>query len=201
MVPKPTATACPGGPGCAGQGNGCDLMSMLPSMLILGAVALVALALTRYRQISENQGARVIAARSLAVALAAQAAHFAEEAVHGLHRELPAMLGQPAMPFSIFFSFNVAWLAIWLASVPGLKSGRAGAVFAAWFLALGGMVNGLAHPLLAAAEGGYFPGLVTSPFVGAACVFLWIRLHQATMEDTAGTSGDPTGGGVASRSP
>ncbi|MCP5090226.1 MAG: hypothetical protein GY949_04810, partial [Gammaproteobacteria bacterium] len=54
------------------------------------------------------------------------------------------------------------------------------AYFAAWFLAIAGMLNGVAHPLLAIAAGGYFPGLITSPFIGAAGVWLWLGLRKAT---------------------
>ena len=41
----------------------------------------------------------------------------------------------------------------------------------------------LAVALLAVASGGYFPGLVTSPFIGVASAFLWIRLRRATRRD------------------
>jgi hypothetical protein len=54
------------------------------------------------------------------------------------------------------------------------------AFFAAWFLAIAGALNGIGHPLMAVAAGGYFPGLVSSPFVGLACIWLWIRLREAT---------------------
>jgi hypothetical protein len=159
---------------------------MLPSVIILSAVAVVALLLTHARQISENEVARRSAARSLAVAVGAQTAHFAEEAATGLHRQLPALLGQPAMPFSVFLLFNMGWLAIWAASVPHLRSGRPAAFFAAWFLAIAGVFNGIAHPLLAVAAGGYFPGLVSSPVIGVAGALVWIRLHQATQREVFG---------------
>lgn len=54
------------------------------------------------------------------------------------------------------------------------------AALAAWFLAIAGMFNGIAHPLLAIAAGGYFPGLVNSPFIGVASVWFWLRLLRAT---------------------
>ena len=37
----------------------------------------------------------------------------------------------------------------------------------AGFLAIGMVLNGIVHPLLSVRAGGYFPGLVTSPLVGA----------------------------------
>lgn len=84
------------------------------------------------------------------------------------------------MSFSFFVAFNVTWLVIWAVSVRVLRTGHRGAFFAAWFLAIAGMINGVAHPLLALAAGGYFPGLVSSPFVAAACLLLWLRLRAAT---------------------
>jgi hypothetical protein len=83
------------------------------------------------------------------------------------------------MPFSFFVVFNVVWIAIWIASIPGLRSSRRIAFFAAWFLAIAGTLNGIAHPLMAVTARGYFPGLVSSPFVGLACIWLWSRLRLA----------------------
>jgi hypothetical protein len=86
------------------------------------------------------------------------------------------------MPLWFFVPFNLAWIAIWLVSVPYLRLGRKPAFFAAWFIAIGGMLNGVAHPMMAIASGGYFPGLVTSPVIGLAGVILWQRLQRATAE-------------------
>lgn len=155
-------------------------MSLLPSILILGTLALVALVLTGARPVSADPALRRGAARALALATAVQAAHFMEEAIGGLHRELPAFFGQPAMPFNVFVAFNVAWLGIWTWSAWGIVAARPIAVFAAWFLAIAGAFNGIAHPLLAVGTGGYFPGLVSSPFIGVAGVLLWRRLNRAT---------------------
>ena len=102
------------------------------------------------------------------------------------YEQLPALFGlPPGMPLSVFVGFNVAWLAVWVASIPGLRSARGVAFFAAWFLAIAGMLNGIAHPLLAVASGGYVPGLVTSSFVGSASVRLWFRLGPATRQREA----------------
>ena len=46
--------------------------------------------------------------------------------------------------------------------------------------------DGIAHPLLAIAAGGYFPGLVGSPFIGGANYWLWRRLREATRREAAG---------------
>jgi hypothetical protein len=42
------------------------------------------------------------------------------------------------------------------------------------------IVNGIAHPMLAAVAHGYFPGLVTSPVVGVLGVLLSLRFGALT---------------------
>jgi hypothetical protein len=148
---------------------------MLPSAVILSAVAVVALVLTRARPLAAHAMARGDAARSLALAVCAQAGHFAEEAV-------PCWGNRPCRSRS---SWSSTW-AGWRSGRPrcrGCGPGDLGAVFAAWFLAIAGLFNGIAHPLMAVAVGGYFPGLVTSPVIGVAGAALCIRLHRATRPD------------------
>lgn len=157
------------------------MISLLPSLIALGAAALCALLLARRRPSpGPKQAERYAAARVLGLATAIQAVHFAEEAASGFSERLGAVFGLPEMPFGLFVLFNLGWLGIWIASVWGIRHGRPAAFFAAWFLAIAGMVNGIAHPLLAIADGGYFPGLVTSPVIGVASVWLWTRLRAAT---------------------
>ncbi len=157
------------------------MLNVLPSIIVLGLAALAALLLVLSRwSPPENEAERLAAARALVLAVGVQSVHFAEEAATGFHERLGALLGLPGMPLSLFVVFNLMWLGIWVASVPGVGSARAPAFFAAWFLAIAGMFNGIAHPLLAVAEGGYFPGLVSSPFIGIVCVWLWLRLRTAT---------------------
>ncbi len=156
-------------------------MNFLPSIVILGLAVLVAIFLSRNRRSSTGMKTqRNVAAKALGVAVAFQSVHFIEEASMGFHQQLPALLGLQDIPFSVFVTFNLLWLAIWVASVPLLRTSHAGAFFAAWFLAIAGMINGVAHPLLAIAQRGYFPGLVSSPFVAIACVWLWLQLREAT---------------------
>ena len=136
------------------------MASLLPSMVALGLAAIAALILARSRwSPPENMAERLAASRALAIAVVIQGIHFSEEAATGFHERLGPVFNLPAMSFTLFVGFNAIWLGIWVASVPGLKSARVVAFFAAWFLAIAGMMNGIAHPLLAVAEGGYFPGL------------------------------------------
>ncbi|MDJ0698438.1 MAG: HXXEE domain-containing protein [Woeseiaceae bacterium] len=117
----------------------------------------------------------------LGIATAIQSAHFIEEWATGFHVRFPALFGLDPMPLSVFVTFNLTWIAIWISSIPLLRVARRPAFFAAWFLAIAGMLNGLAHPLMAVASGGYFPGLITSPFIGVASLYLWRRLQGATL--------------------
>ena len=154
-------------------------LSILPSLIILGAVACVAaaLALRRHPNVDFNEHATT---RIFASAIGIQAIHFIEEAATGFHERFPAVFGANAMPLSWFAAFNLLWLAYWAISVTGLKHSRRNAFFAAWFLALAGMLNAIAHPVLALLANGYFPGLVTSPIIGAFSYWLWRSLHRST---------------------
>jgi hypothetical protein len=158
------------------------MLSLLPSALVLGIAALAAIHFTTGRRSPPDMlEERLAAARALAIAAAVQCLHFLEEALTGFNTQLGGLFGLPEMSQSFFLAFNVVWLAIWAASVPAVRSGRAGGFFAAWFLAIAGTVNGIAHPLLAGVAGGYFPGLVSSPFIGAVSVWLWVLLGRATV--------------------
>lgn len=158
------------------------LLSLLPSTIVLGLAAIAALRLTVvHRSPPDDAAGRNVAAHALAVTTSIQAIHFAEEALTGFPERLGALLGLPAMPMSFFITFNLVWLGIWVASVPGLRASRSGAFFAAWFLAIAGMINAIAHPLLAIAAAGYFPGLVSSPFIGVAAARLWLQLRAAAL--------------------
>lgn len=157
------------------------MLSVLPSVIVLGIAALAALLLARYRRSApENIRERLAASRALTLATGIQSAHFVEEAVTGFHEKFPALLDLPSMSFAFFIVFNLTWIAIWIASIAGLRSAQPAAFFAAWFLSIAGMFNGIGHPLMAIASGGYFPGLISSPFIGLASVWLWVRLRRAT---------------------
>jgi hypothetical protein len=108
-----------------------------------------------------------------------QAAHFLEEWQTGFHQHWPALLGLEPWPESFFVVFNVAWIAIWLASAALIPRGGIVTRTAVWFLALAALLNAVAHPLLAMSVAGYFPGLWTSPFLGAAGFWLWLALRRA----------------------
>jgi len=58
------------------------------------------------------------------------------------------------------------------------------ALFPLWFLAAASVSNALLHPALAIATGGYFPGVLTSPVVGVAGLFLLRGLARITAPET-----------------
>ena len=158
-----------------------ELTSILPSAVVLGTFAVVALFLTLSRSwAQEDKRHTRRAVQIAAVAVILQGIHFAEELLTGFHERLPALFGLDQMPLAFFVSFNVAWLAIWSASVWGLWARHRVALFPLWFLGVGCITNGIAHPTLPVLVGGYFPGLVTSPVVGLVGVVLLRRLLQVT---------------------
>jgi hypothetical protein len=161
------------------------MWSVLPSVVVLGLVAIVAVRFTQGRASPvEAATERMPASPVLGIATAIQSVHFVEEWITGFHVRFTALLGLDLdpMPLSFFVTFSLAWLAIWIVSIPFLRVGRRAAFFSAWFLAIAGILNGVAHPMMAIASGGYFPGLITSPFIGIAGVILWQRLQTATSE-------------------
>lgn len=162
------------------------MSSLVPSAVALGLVAFAALQLTLGRPCAvELTAERAAASRMLALAAVIQATHFLEEWATGFHLRFPALFGFEPMPVSAFVGFNVTWIVLWIVSIPPLRAARQPAFFAAWFLAIAGMLNGIAHPVLAAWTGGYFPGLITSPLTGSAGLFLWRRLRGATSSSNA----------------
>lgn len=153
----------------------------LPGIVLGPAAAAAAyLALARWSPPARD-GDRRASGRILLVAIACQGLHFVEETATGFPERVGEVLGVPGIPFGFFVAFNVAWLVVWIVSVPAVRSGRALGFFAAWFLAVAGMINGVAHPALAVVERGYFPGLASAPVVGGVCVLLWRALRRATV--------------------
>lgn len=158
-----------------------ELRSILLGTTGLGVAGAVALLLTLARRGIEDSGTRIRGAVRIAlVAVFLQAAHFSEELATGFHQRFPALLGLAPWSLRFFVSFNLFWLAIWGLSTWGLAARRRAALFPLWFLAIGCVANGVAHPSFSVRTGGYFPGLVTSPFVGVVGILLLRRLFLVT---------------------
>ena len=112
------------------------------------------------------------------IALTIQAVHFAEEFATGFHAKFFPMLGQQAWSSELFVGFNAAWLAAWSLAIAAAGAERATflASVLLLFLAIAATANGIAHPALAIAALGYFPGLITAPLLGIAGLVLWRKL-------------------------
>jgi len=156
-------------------------VGVIPSLLILGLLALVAAALAKKRPLPSRQGREQRwASVFLAAATLLQAVHFAEELVLDFHVQFPAVFGLTPIPVLIFILFNLGCLFLWTYSVYAIRRADNIALAAAWFLALAGILNGLAHPVLAVVSDTYFPGLLSSIPLAAVCCGLSISLIKAT---------------------
>ncbi len=152
------------------------MSSFIPSIVALGPLALVAALLAApFLPDGPSQRARPVR-RALLVATVIQTLHFAEEAAFGFHIAFPALFGLPPMSWVVFSTFNLACILLWLCAAMRIAQGHFWTVWAAWFLALAGVLNGVAHPVMAMAVDSYFPGLMTAPVLGIACVILLFRL-------------------------
>ena len=114
------------------------------------------------------------------VGVAFQCLHFAEEFITRLYERLPQLLGLQVLSAEFFVAFNLFWIFIWIFSALGLERNLWIAFIPVWFFAIGMTGNGIVHPLLALAVGGYFPGLITSPIVGIIGAVLLMRLWKLT---------------------
>jgi Protein of unknown function with HXXEE motif len=157
------------------------MRSYIPSIFVLGIALIIAFMFTKKRNPSlENQAERNSAAKVLSFTIIVQCIHFIEEAMTGFNLKLGELLGIPAMSFGFFLIFNLVWIGIWIYSIFGLRSGNGFSFFAAWFLSIAGVLNGIIHPLLSLMAGKYFPGTISSSFVAIASIWLWHKLNTVT---------------------
>jgi Protein of unknown function with HXXEE motif len=158
-----------------------ELRSLLPSAVVLGAFAGVAVFLTVTRGWAAGSAAHIRGAVNVTLlTISFQTMHFAEELLTGFRERFPALFDLPPMPLRFFVLFNLAWILVWSLCAWGLAARRRAALFPLWFLGIACIANGVAHPALSVLAGGYFPGLVTSPLVGVLGVLLLRRLARIT---------------------
>ena len=115
----------------------------------------------------------------------AQACHSVEEYAFRLWERLPParfvselVALDPAIGFAIVNSALVGF-GLWCRAVPVGRNWPSARAFA-WGWAAVEAANGCTHIGLAAAAGGYFPGLATAPLLIAASAFLAWSLIQRT---------------------
>lgn len=96
------------------------------------------------------------------IAVGVQCIHFLEEFLTGFQTEFPQLFGY-TWSDNQFFIFNLLWIAVFIFNGIGIYYNIKLSYLLVYFLVLvGGIANGLAHPLLSLMKGGYFPGLFTS---------------------------------------
>lgn len=158
-----------------------ELRSILIGTFALTIGALVSLVLTYVRrQNHADEKLRDATVQLFLVCMAFQSLHFVEEFLTGFHIRFPERLGLTPWSAEFFVTYNVVWIAVWLLAAIGMQHGYTIAYFPVWFLGIGSVMNGVAHPALALAAGGYFPGLLTSPFAGIAGLILLGRVVRLT---------------------
>ncbi len=158
-----------------------EIRSVLLGTAGLSIAGVAALFLTLSRGGVAGSRPQLRAAIRLAiVAVLLQSAHFAEEYATGFYHRFPEMLGLTPWSLRFFVSFNLFWLAVWALSIWGFAARRRVALFPLWFLGIGCVANGVVHPLFSVRTAGYFPGLLTAPFVGIAGILLLRRLFLVT---------------------
>jgi hypothetical protein len=97
------------------------------------------------------------------VGIAVQCLHLCEEYLTGFHAMFPEWAFGYRWSDRLFVSFNLIWLSVFVLAAWGVFNNVRLAYLVVWFFALiGGVGNGIFHPVLSVIRGGYFPGLVTS---------------------------------------
>ena len=111
----------------------------------------------------------------------AQAAHSIEEYVFRLYdvfapaRFISGLISEDlAVGFAIFNAALVLFGV--LCYVAWVRPGRPAARAFAWLWILIELVNGIGHPAIALARGGYFPGVFTAPALLALSIYLAMGL-------------------------
>lgn len=157
------------------------MTSLVPSAVLLGALALAALhlALTRSWRNADPIAFTDTTRWTLAL-IVLQAMHFMEELSTGFHIQFPELFNQPAMLLPVFVLINLVFIVVWLSCLSGIAASKRRVLFPLWFLCLAGTANMAAHPIFALLDGGYFPGLFSSPFLGVVAIITFRKLLNLT---------------------
>jgi hypothetical protein len=160
-----------------------SVRSMVFGPSVLYVVALAALIMTVARTVRDrSERARADVIRLYLIGIACQCIHFTEEYVTGFYLRAPRFLGFVEWSGEFFVVFNLLWIALWVVSIVGIQANRRIAYFPLWFFTIAMIGNAVWHPLLTLATGGYFPGLITSPFGGIVGALLLRRFAEAHLE-------------------
>lgn len=117
--------------------------------------------------------------------IALQVLHLGEEYLTGFQTALPAFVGDEWSD-SQFLIFNFIWIFIFISAAIGVFQKFTTAYLIVFFYAImGGIVNGIAHPLLSIIQGNYFPGTFTAlPALVVGVLLLRQLLMRENSEDS-----------------
>lgn len=139
-----------------------NLKLMGPVVMVLNLGLVIAFFVWSFRFHDKNQARNRIVSIYL-IAIAVQCMHVCEEYLMNFHIKLPELLGYDEWSGKLFVAFNLIWLFVFVLAAYGLLHNVRLAYLVVWFFAIvGGIGNGIFHPVLSIIEGGYFPGLITS---------------------------------------
>lgn len=117
----------------------------------------------------------------------AQGAHSAEEYAFGLYDVFaPARFVSGLLSSDLSRGFIIANAALLLFGlwcfIARVRAGHPSAKGWAWLWVLVECGNGIGHPVIAIARGGYFPGVVTAPVLLALSVYLAARMVRIELQ-------------------
>jgi hypothetical protein len=117
-----------------------------------------------------------------------QAAHSVEEYAFRLYdvfapaRFVSGLIGvNLAVGFAVFNTALVLF-GLWCYAAR-VRSGHRSALGWMWLWVVIEMSNGVVHPVIALARGGYFPGVITAPILLALSIFLAVRMARFRRRD------------------
>ncbi len=94
--------------------------------------------------------------------IAVQCLHFYEEYLTGFYIKFPALFDYQ-WSGNVFITVNLLWLFLFILAAVGMLNNLNIAYLVVWFYAIiGGIGNGILHPVISIYQGSYFPGLLTS---------------------------------------
>jgi len=137
---------------------------MGPAIIALNAGLIIAY-FVRASNISDThvKGKRILFIYSIGIVV--QILHFFEEYSTGFQTRFPVFFGYQWSD-NLYVAFNSIWLFLFFLATWGVYKKVRLAYIIVWFFALiAGIGNGLFHPVVSIFQGGYFPGLITSPFL------------------------------------
>jgi hypothetical protein len=120
----------------------------------------------------------------------AQAAHSTEEYLGRLWESFPparlvsSLVSQDLERGFLILNLSLVAFGLWCWLWP-VRRGWPAALPLAWGWVVLATINGIGHPLWALRQGGYTPGVATSPLLFALAINLALRLQRATSSSLA----------------